>query len=55
MLSTRGLGMHNETGLVFCEFPTNRIGISPQPFKTSRLHAAPSASRGVLSLLGGNK
>ena len=55
MLSTRGLGMHNETVLVFCEFPINGIGISQTSFKTSRLHAAPSASRGVLSLSGGNK
>jgi len=31
------------------------IGISNKSFKTSQLHAAPSVSCGVLSLLGGNK
>ena len=56
MLFTRGLGMHNETGLVICEFPINRIGISStEPFKTSQLYAAPSVSCGVLLLQGGSK
>jgi len=59
MLSTRGAKMLlNIEGLALnlqTQLSLVGIGISQTSFKTSRLHAAPSASRGVLSFLGGSK
>ena len=59
MLSTRGAKMRVEMVGLSLHFQTQLllvgIGNSQQSFKTSQLHAAPSTSCEVLSLLGGNK
>jgi hypothetical protein len=49
-IETQGLPLNVQAHFLFVG-----IGISQTLFKTSRLHAAPSASRGVLSFLGGSK